>query len=428
MVFGYAANVGDCPWRMFNLPPMNPKRLLLREKLIPICIVAMWAGMLWARALLSIAMGAFVIAALLYSGPTKAWESLRKDRGAWALVLLFLIPLAGFPWSADKQAWWEAMLLKAPFLALPFTLATMREVSVPSLRRTGLALVVLTLLSALLTVMGYLAHPAEVNGSYLRGAVMQVPMDNDHVRYGWALSLIYLVLLLDVAGVGGGMTGLRRNTALLILFLTGAFILLLSSRTGILGFLLANMMVGIMVGGRKPRIGLAAALVLAPLLAYVLFPSLRHRVRFMVWDFQHYSRGNYREGLNDAPRVISWRAAVELIPERPWTGTGFGGIRPRMQEWYAAKRPDMAAYERLVPSNEWLFHGVASGIPGMLLFTLAIALAYRSGSASRLWRIAWWVAVAGFLYETGLEVQHGVFLFAFFMVWSVAWEGRERTE
>lgn len=407
---------------------MNPFRVVLREKVIPVCISAMWAGMLWSRALLSMAMVAFVAAALICSGPMKAWRMVKQERGAWGMILLFIIPLSGFPWSDDRHAWWEALLMKTPFLALPFTMAAMKEVSVTTLRRTGWAIVVLTGLSMVMTLQGYLAHPADVHEAYLRGAVMQVPMDNDHVRYGWALSLVYLVVLMDAAGTEIRMTLFGKRTSIVILILLGAFILLLSSRTGILGFLLANVLVLGKSAGKKQRIAMLVSVVMVPLVAYALFPSLRNRVRFMVWDFQNYSRGAYTEGLNDAPRMISWQAALELIPEKPLTGTGFGGIRPRMQEWYASKRPDMAAYERLVPSNEWLFHGVASGVPGMILFTIAIMLAYRRGASGRTWKIAWWISAIGFLYETGLEVQHGIFIFSFFMVWSVAWEGREKGE
>lgn len=406
---------------------MDHVRQTLRDRVLPVCIVVMWAGMLWARALLSMAMVAFVVAALASSGPTKAWQEVRKERGAWGLILLFIIPLLGFPVEPDKHAWVEAVVMKAPLLALPFTLAALKDMNTTMLRRAGSTIMLLTMVSALLTVWTYLQDAPAVNDSYLRGAVMQVPMDNDHVRYGWALSLVYLILLADLSTGGMRFTNLGKWPTRIMLLLLGIFILLLSSRTGIVGLLIAHAMMLFAVQDKRQRIMFASTLVVLPLLAYAIFPSLRNRVRFMVWDFQNYSRGNYREGLNDGPRVASWQAAVELIRKKPLTGTGFGNIRPRMQDWYAVNRPAMPPNERLVPSQEWLFHGVAAGLPGMILFTIAIALAFRRRSGSMVWKTAWLISVVGFLYETGVEVQHGIYLFAFIMVWITALEARGRS-
>ncbi len=402
---------------------MDQAKAPVRDHLLSFCIAAMWAGMLWSRAMMSFAVVAFVAVAVLAYGPALAWSALRREKMVWGLLLLFVIPLLTFPWTQEKDAWVRVMQLKLPLLALPFTLGAMRTASPRSIRLAARSILAMTLLASVAVLVGYAMNMSEVHASYLRGAVMRVPMDNDHVRFGWALALMYLIVLDGLSFDGLNLPGLERRTAMIILVFLSLTIFILSSRTGLLGFFLVNGVAIWRSQGKRDRRYIITSLVLAPLLAFALLPSLRNRVRFMVWDFQNYSLGSYREGLNDAPRIISWQAGMDMMKERPTSGTGFGELHARMEQWYAINRPAMPAYEHLDPSNEWLYHGAAAGLPGMSLFTIAVLLTYRRKACSS-WHAAWWLAVLGFLYEVGLETQFGIFLFAFFLVWFLAQERR----
>ncbi|NJO25754.1 MAG: hypothetical protein HC867_08320 [Bacteroidia bacterium] len=71
---------------------------------------------------------------------------------------------------------------------------------------------------------------------------------------------------------------------------------------------------------------LLALLVCLPIAAYYVFPTFQNKVKFIKWDYQNYSRGNYVEGLPDAARILSFRAGVYIITSHPVGGVGFGDI------------------------------------------------------------------------------------------------------
>jgi len=376
----------------------------------------MWCGMLWSRALLSISLVAFVTAAIVAAGPVQSWRTFRREPSAWGLALLFLIPLVTLPWTQDKAAWMNLMQVKLPFLFLPFTIAGLASMPPSAVRWAWRGMLVATLLASLMVLWEYAGAVRDVNASYLRGGVMQVSMDNDHVRFGWALAILYVVVLEGVLNRDHDLLGWGRTTGVALLVFLGAFILVLASRTGLLGLLLAHgYALFSMPPGRWRR--KARSLMLAlPLAALYFMPSLANRVRFMVWDFQNYSRGGYVKGLNDAPRVISWQAGIDLMKQAPWTGTGSGDLDAAMKEWYAMHRPDMPEKEQLHPSNEWILHGAAAGIAGLIAFTCAIFIIVRSRSTWMVWRVTMALSILGFLYELGIEMQYGVYLFGFFTV------------
>lgn len=150
-----------------------------------------------------------------------------------------------------------------------------------------------------------------------------------------------------------------------------------------------------------------------------------NRLKFILWDFQHYTRGGYTEGLSDTPRVLSFDAGRKLVTEQPWLGTGFGDLRRSMSDWYGKHAPFMKEYEQLLPSNEVLLHAAASGIPltFVFLFVILAPLGMPGYRKSAGWMSFHLIALAGFMYEIGLETQYGVFIYSFLGVWAYLFMG-----
>jgi O-antigen ligase len=168
-------------------------------------------------------------------------------------------------------------------------------------------------------------------------------------------------------------------------------------------------------------------LVMLPLIAWFTVPSFQQRVKFVRWDFQNYSRGNYVEGLNDAPRILSWRAAAEIIREHPITGAGAGDARQAVQQWYSVHAPFLKPYEQLLPANQMLIYGVYAGIAGLLaaLFVLLMPLWMKPHRKNILWLSFHLLAVLGFMYEIALEMQFGV---AIYLVFSLIFLSEDKSE
>ena len=109
-----------------------------------------------------------------------------------------------------------------------------------------------------------------------------------------------------------------------------------------------------------------------PFIAWVSLPTFRNRIKFVWWDFQHYSRGGYSEGLSDTPRILSIDAGKALLKENPVLGTGFGDLQMEITAWYTRNTPFLKGYEQLLPSNEGLIYAVGSGLIGFMIFLIAV--------------------------------------------------------
>ena len=337
----------------------------------------------------------------------------------WMMSLLFVIPLISGIWSHDKLRWLSIMQDKFPLLAIPFCCNVLKEIPQNTLRilmHYGLTVV---LLSMLKTLSLFVLKAAELEQMYLEAKVLSADMGNDHVRYGWVLAVVFAWMLHRWMKTTASTKNYEKKGLLLFVVFTAFFLHLLSSRTGLLGSYIA---VGIafLLNFHRPVIRKTAALLMMiPLAAWFLIPTFRNRLRFSLWDFQHYTRDGYTEGLSDTPRMLSLKAGTAIFSQHPLAGTGFGDLRQTIDVWYAQHAPFMKTYEQLLPSNEALLYGAASGVPGMLVFVIAAILPFflPKHRRSYLWMTFHAIAVATFFYEIGIETQFGVFIYAFLGCW-----------
>jgi hypothetical protein len=83
----------------------------------------------------------------------------------------------------------------------------------------------------------------------------------------------------------------------------------------------------------------------------------------------------------------------------------------------------MKETDKLYPSSEWIVYGGMAGWPGVILFTAIILfpLSIRYIRHRFFWIMLHVTAMLGFTVETSLEMQHGVFIYAFFVLWWWKW-------
>jgi hypothetical protein len=278
------------------------------------------------------------------------------------------------------------------------------------------------LLSMGRTCLYYVMHLEQSTTGYLQAKVLPVDMGNDHVRYAWLLIVIFSWGLHLLSLPADGRKAGDRKWLISLLVAIFVFQHLLASKTGLLGTYLVLACYVVMHRG-APRMRMAAwMLLLIPIAAWAIMPTFRNRLRFVLWDFQHYSRGAYTEGLSDAPRVISVQAGWETWKKNPLAGCGFGDLRREITDWYTRNTPALKDYEQLLPSNEFILHGAAGGLIAVLLFCIAALGPFfnRGLRRSFAWLSFHGIALMGFLYEIGLETQFGVFIYAFLGCWIYA--------
>jgi hypothetical protein len=172
-------------------------------------------------------------------------------------------------------------------------------------------------------------------------------------------------------------------------------------------------------------LSLAATIVL-PVLAWLLLPTFQNRLRYFVYDYSYIKSSTYLPGANDGGRVLSLKGGWSILQNNP-LGVGCGDVYDETNKWYTQNVPAILPSDRLYPSSEWLLYGGAAGWPGFLLFSLVmiIPLFYRSMQNLFFWIALNSTAAFSFMFDIGLEVQYGVFLYSFIVLWWWKWFKKE---
>ena len=136
----------------------------------------------------------------------------------------------------------------------------------------------------------------------------------------------------------------------------------------------------------------------------------------------YFKDAHYLQGSNDAVRVISLKAGWNIMNEQPVKGVGFGDVLNETKKWYAVHYPQMVESDKIYPGSEWIIYGAACGWPGLLLFTCVMIIPFFLSMKNKLLWIMLNATVAfSFLFDIGLEVQFGVFIYAFIVLWWWKW-------
>ena len=103
-------------------------------------------------------------------------------------------------------------------------------------------------------------------------------------------------------------------------------------------------------------------------------------------------------------------------------GVGFGDLPYEMNVWYAKQYPQMIKEDKILPSSEWLVYGASTGIAGLLIFTFFMIISLTVRLRNKLiWYMLQVTAALSFIADIGLEVQFGVFLYSFIVLWWWKW-------
>ena len=396
-----------------------------------ILILAMITGLFISRGLLSVSMIAFLAISFAHPRISKQLALFFSTPLLWGMSILFFIPLVSGLWSSDKTVWAEITRIKLPLLFLPLAFAGPFTFKNLQWKATASYFLIVLLLASGWTFYNWLNDINAINEGYLRAKTMKTPLQNDHVRFSWLLSVGVLV-----AGILSSREWNRNKGLALFAAVTGSwliiFIHLLSARTGIVSLYL--MLIALVVwliikrSNLKLIIIILAGLVLLPLASYQFHEGFRNRVNLMKYEYDFFKKSQYIPGSSDSKRIISMKAGMELMMNNPLAGVGFGDIEKTMEGWYDQNYPDMLKEDKIYPGSEYLVYGTGTGLPGILFFILVMILPFFTSVQYRLpWIMLNISMAAGFLFDIGLEVQFGVFCYAFMLLWFWKWLNAENS-
>lgn len=406
-----------------------------RGSIIFVLLVIMLSALFFSRALLSVSMMVFVAFSFFHNDLKKHFSQFFSSPILWGMSLLFFIPLLSGFWSEDKNEWLDIMRIKMPLLFLPLAFAghfksDQEQLSIKQWDWLGYIFIALVTAGTIWSISHYLSDAASINESYLRAKSLETPLENDHVRFSWLVSAAIIL--------SGWLCFQNRKKSKLISFLLVlisswliVFLHILAVRTGLFSFYIVATGVSLWLIFKKINpiavrwksgVVLLVLTIALPFIAYKTIPTFHNRVSFFLYEKGYFKKANYLAGSTDAVRVVSIKAGWNVMNQNPVTGLGFGDVLANTKNWYGENYPSMIEADKIYPSSEWMMYGAACGWPGFLLFTVIMFIPFLVKTRNKL---LWWLlngtAAFSFLFDIGLEVQFGVFIYSFIILWWWKW-------
>jgi hypothetical protein len=396
-----------------------------RREALFVLLLLMIANLFFSRALLSISIVLFVIVAIVQKDFVQLIKRFITTPYLVFFSLLFFIPAISGLWSSNLNLWADVVRIKLPLLVFPLAFAANWQFSAKQWNWLAAVFLVAVFGGCVWGLADYWQNPASMHEAYLRAKTISTPLENDHVRFSWlvAVAIILCCLLFVMSADNQRRVFLSLLAVFFIIYLH-----VLSARTGLLSFYIF-LLLGcgwLFRKHRKNKWSIGGLFILAalPVISFFALPTFRARVDYFIYDWSYAGKGQYLPGSSDGARTMSLKAGWQMLKENPW-GVGAGDIISETDKWYAANVPQVLPTDKFYPSSEWLMYGGFAGWAGAILFTAIMLLPFlhRPTSHPLFWLGLHATAAASFLFDMGLEVQYGVFLYAFVVFWWWKWLG-----
>ncbi len=390
--------------------------ITVKSNLALTCCIGMLASFFLSRVWLSSFMAAFGLVALAGIHPKK-WFS---DK--WWLIGFAWLGMYGisFFWSDNKADWLNAYTVKSPVLLLPLAFALLHAFSAKQLRIFTMSGCIIMLLVVGYSLHFYLENPTYYAEQYVYSHIFPTLPDNDHIRHSLSISLfvvwcVYAWVFLD--------NRLQRWLVGVTVLALSVYLHILAARTGLVVWYLFVFLWVMRYAMKKSfvaGVGLLAVLCISAFVAVKTIPTLEKKVWYVTHSIELYKQGNMQSGYSDIGRLISYKVAGGVIAANPALGVGSGDMRTEMLKGYDAKFKEVPQEYRLLPHNQFFIVMLATGLIGVVLFTIWVIMPLswlKDGKRTFYLFVTWFVLVLTLLIEPMLEVQYGVFVYLFFLLW-----------
>ncbi len=387
---------------------------LTRANLTWFTCAVLLVALLTSKFLLTIGMIALVALGLIRKDVKTVWQNFISDKTLLALTSVFLIALISGLYSENIAYLIERLRIKLPFLLLPIALAGLPKFT----DKQYFSLLYLFIASIVISCIGvgvnYAMNFEAIN--YNIGRSGSIPTPINHIRFSLLVALSFFAsIYLYHKKVYLKFPAEKYLLLACALFLL-VFIHVLSVRSGILALYLAGfaLIVRYILLTKRYLIGgmMTLAIVALPILAFQFSPGFRAQAYLMRHNYiEFFIKKNVGE-YSDTQRLASYQMAIEAAKSSPFVGVGAGDIKDATEAAYATHYPTLDAK---LPHNQFLFFYTATGLIGLLLFTIAffLPLFHKKRYLDTLFLAFYAIVFTSFMVENTLETAIGT---AFFMV------------
>lgn len=395
----------------------------VQEWLASVCCAGMIAGMLFSRGLLSVSMIIMFLNALHPAMIRDNWERFRHNRFALFSLLFFIAYVLSGIWSDDIANWSSILQIKLPFLFLPFTFMSTPLHKVKFQRYTIYSILIILLCGMAYSFSFLIADP----GFFNTRPHLPSPLEGDYIRFTIALVLgLQMIFYLFGEKVILPLNTLEKTLLIGWSITAIAYIHIQAAKSGMLClYLLIIIYIIAKYFRKRPGLGFAFLFLLgaASIIGGMTIPSIKQQVRNLVNEQKMWEANDTAQFNNSSsfvPRLISYKVATDLIRTQPLTGVGAGDVKIEIDKKYKAEYPNMTAFFRLIPHNQFIFTALVVGIPLSLSLVLMV-FAPLMRQQRNIYVVATLIIMfVGLSIEAMLEVQNGVFVYLFFTLFWMA--------
>jgi O-antigen ligase len=390
---------------------------VIRSNIALFSLLLMLAGFFISRSMLSLGIILFGLNGVIGVSP-RNWF---KEKW-WLLGVLWVgLYAVSWFWSNDLSYWNTRFQVKLPILLLPLAFAFIPPFSYNHKRIFSVALC-LALLAGVAYTSFYLATSPDVYvEGYKYSHVLPTLIYNDHIVFSLTLccGVTWCLFYYKYAKEKWFRLLLGISTVIFIIFLH-----ILAVRSGLLSFYLFLILwIIYLLFNRRYRVKGLSLLFLFFVIGYAAvnyLPTLRNRIAHTNYTWSIFKEGQMSGDYSDMGRYMSFDIAVKLIRSHPEIGVGAGDILDSMKGGYDRWYPQVNEEQRLIPHNQFLTVAVAIGLPGLILFFCWVfypLLQIKRSRAGFFFLAVWVVLLLPLLVEPLLEIQMGVFVYLFFLLW-----------
>ncbi len=382
---------------------------------------------MFSRALLSIGLIVFIATCLFHKNIGAQLKVFFSSPILWSMSLLFFIPLISGLWSDDHTKWLDIVRIKLPLLLFPVCFANIENFRYADWKKISFSFLVVVSAGVCWSLWQYFQNINTINANYLRAYTIETPLGNDHVRFSLLVTIGILnavfLLFKDRKKQGKVITGLLVFTILFFI----SYLHVLAVRTGLVCFYIGMLVFIIWLlrnqRNKKRYVWILGLLFLLPVVSYFVVPTFQNRVKYLKYDLSFVWKNIFVSGSNDGNRFFSIRAGCQLLKQNPVAGVGFGDIAKRTDGIYEISNPNAAATDKILPSSEWMMYGAGAGWPGFVLFSFSMLIPFfiKELRNNIVWLLINIFIAFSYLFDIGLEVQYGVFIHAFVLLWWYKW-------
>jgi len=388
-------------------------------------ITAMLGGLLFSRALLSSGLIFFAAINLFHRNILQQLKTFFTSPLLWSMSLLFVLPaISGF-WSEDLAQWSKILLIKLPLLLLPFCFAGEINFKFKDWEKISFVFLLLMVGGICRSLWQYAQNINDINAAYLKAYTIETPLGNDHVRFSLLVVIAIFTIIFLLAENGKNFKMITRNLLFALAIINIIYLHVLAVRTGLICFYLGAFifLIWMMSQHIRKTFFLLILVFLLPIASYFIFPTFKNKIHYLKYDLSFVQKNIYVPGSNDGNRFASIKAGGELLKQNPFAGVGFGDIKSETDKFYETKFPRMSTNDKILPSSEWMIYGAGTGWLGVIFFSFILLIPFflKELRKNIFWTLLNIFIAFSYLFDIGLEVQYGVFVHSFIILWWYKW-------